>query len=53
MNTSAFVVMLSTITLVSFLMIYFFYRVISTPPKPEPDSYLDNDDEPERQVPNH
>jgi hypothetical protein len=25
--------------------------VVSAPPKPEPDSYLDNDDEIERQAP--
>ncbi|WP_181163658.1 hypothetical protein [Pontibacter mangrovi] len=50
MNTSALVVMLGTMLLVTGLMIYFFMRVLNTPPKPEPDSYLDNDDEPERQV---
>ncbi|MCX2738605.1 hypothetical protein [Pontibacter anaerobius] len=50
MNTSALVVMLGTMLLVTSLMIYFFVRVLNTPPKPEPDSYLDNDDEPERQV---
>ena len=42
--------MLGTMLLVTGLMIYFFVRVLNTPPKPEPDSYLDNDDEPERQV---
>lgn len=25
---------------------YFFYRVLTTPPKPEPDSFSDNDPEP-------
>ncbi len=24
---------------------YFFYKVLVTPPKPEPDSYSENDDE--------
>lgn len=52
MNTSALIIMLTTMTLVTGLMIYFFIRVINTPPKPEPDSYLDNDDEEERKVPN-
>ncbi|MCC9165976.1 hypothetical protein [Pontibacter harenae] len=52
MNTSALVIMLTTMTLVTGLMIFFFVKVITTPPKPEPDSYLDNDDEAERQVPN-
>ena len=28
---------------------YFFYRVLTTKPKEEPDSYTDNDDETERQ----
>lgn len=43
--------MLTTITLVTGLTIYFFWRVLTVPPKPEPDSYLDNDDETERQAP--
>jgi hypothetical protein len=25
---------------------YFFYKVLTTPPKSEPDSYTENDDEP-------
>ena len=25
---------------------HFFYRVLVTPPKPEPDSYSENDDDP-------
>ena len=49
MNTSALVIMLTTMLLVTGLTIYFFSLVLRTPPKPEPDSYLDNDDEPERQ----
>ncbi|WP_347157722.1 hypothetical protein [Pontibacter chitinilyticus] len=53
MNTSALIVMLTTLTLVTGLMIYFFVRVLSTPPRPEPDSYIDNDDEADRQVPKH
>ncbi|WP_242923330.1 hypothetical protein [Pontibacter liquoris] len=51
MNTSALMVMVLTITLVTGLTIFFFTKVLSTPPKPEPDSYLDNDDEPDRQQP--
>ncbi|MBB6611257.1 hypothetical protein H7F15_09435 [Pontibacter sp. Tf4] len=49
MNTSALVIMLLTMFLVTALTAYFFYRVLNAPPKPEPDSYLDNDDEPGRQ----
>lgn len=52
MNTSALIIMLTTMSLVTGLMIYFFFRVVNAPPKPEPDSYLDNDDEVERQAPN-
>jgi hypothetical protein len=52
MNTSALIIMLTTMSLVTGLMIYFFFRVINTPSKPEPDSYLDNDDELDRQAPN-
>ena len=36
--------MLTTLILVTSLMIYFFIRVLKTPPKPEPDSYPDNDE---------
>ncbi|MBJ6117111.1 hypothetical protein JAO76_02835 [Pontibacter sp. BT310] len=49
MNTSALVIMLVTMFMVTGLTVYFFYRVLNAPPKPEPDSYLDNDDEPGRQ----
>ncbi|WP_187270267.1 hypothetical protein [Pontibacter qinzhouensis] len=49
MNTSALIVMLSTIFLVTGMTLYFFGKVLTTPPRPEPDSYLDNDDEPDRQ----
>ncbi len=52
MNTSALVIMLSTITLVTGLMVYFFYRVVTAKPKSEPDSYADNDDEVHRQETN-
>ncbi|WP_242926791.1 hypothetical protein [Pontibacter vulgaris] len=50
MNTSALIIMLTTLTLVTGLTLYFFARVLKTPPKPEPDSYLDNDDELGRQA---
>ena len=49
MNTSALVIMLTTMLLVISLTVYFFYRVLNAPPKPEPDSYLENDDDPDRQ----
>ncbi|MEJ1223761.1 hypothetical protein [Sediminicola sp. 1XM1-17] len=30
--------------IVVFFAAYFFYKVLTIPPKPEPDSYSDNDD---------
>ncbi|MFD2246089.1 hypothetical protein [Pontibacter ruber] len=50
MNASALVIMLITLISVTGITIYFFSLVLRTPPKPEPDSYLNNDDEVERQV---
>lgn len=38
--------MVSTMTLVTVITVYFFVRVLRTPPRPEPDSYKENDDEP-------
>jgi hypothetical protein len=49
MNASALIIMLTTMIMVTGLTLYFFFRVLTTPPKPEPDSYLDNDDEVDRQ----
>lgn len=37
--------MLLTYIIVIAVTGYFFYRVLKTPPKPEPDSYTDNDNE--------
>ncbi len=46
MNTIALVLMVSTMTIVTLITAYFFVRVLRTPPRPEPDSFKDNDDEP-------
>jgi len=46
MNTSALVLMVTVMVIVSSITGYFFYKVLVTPSKPEPDSYSDNDDEP-------
>ncbi|WP_461491787.1 hypothetical protein [Pontibacter sp. HJ8] len=51
MNTSALIIMLTTMSLVTGLTIFFFWKVLNAPARPEPDSYLDNDDELERQGP--
>ncbi len=44
MNTSALITMLITQGTVAFFMAFFFWKVLRTPPNPEPDSYSDNDD---------
>lgn len=38
--------MVATQLTVTVFTVYFFWKVLKTPPKPEPDSYADNDDEP-------
>jgi hypothetical protein len=43
MNTSALITMLLAQGIVIFFAGYFFYKVLTTPSKPEPDSYTDND----------
>lgn len=49
MKTEAVITMLLAQGIVTCAMIYFFYRVLTTKPNPEPDSYSENDDETERQ----
>ena len=44
MNTSALIMMVVTITIVTLATLYFFAKVLNTPPKPEPDSFSENDD---------
>jgi hypothetical protein len=43
MNTSALVLMLASVLTVTGFTLYFFFRVLTAPPKPEPDSYSGND----------
>jgi len=50
MNTEALITMLLTQGIVTFFAVYFFYKVLTIPPKQEPDSYTENDDEVVRQV---
>lgn len=50
MNNSALIMMFLAEGTIAFFTLYFFYKVLKTPPRPEPDSYEDNDDEPERQM---
>ncbi len=46
MNTLAIVIMVSAMGSVTAATLYFFYKVLTAPPKPEPDSYTENDDIP-------
>jgi hypothetical protein len=46
MNTSALILWISSITIITSAMIYFFVKILRSKPKAEPDSYSDNDDEP-------
>lgn len=43
MNTEALIMMLATQGTVTALTAYFFYRVLTTKPKSEPDSFSEND----------
>jgi hypothetical protein len=46
MDTTALILWLTTITTITLVTAYFFAKVLFTKPKPEPDSYSENDDEP-------
>lgn len=50
MNTAALIMMIATQGVVIAITGYFFYRVLTTPPKQEPDSYSENDDVEDRQA---
>ncbi len=45
MNSTALVTMLLTQGIVISFTGYFFYKVLTTPPKQEPDSFSENDEE--------
>jgi hypothetical protein len=45
MNTSALIMMVATQLIVASFTGYFFFRVLTGKPKPEPDSFTDNDDD--------
>ncbi len=50
MNTEALILMIATQGIVISFTAYFFYRVLTTPPRPEPDSFTENNDEVEREA---
>jgi hypothetical protein len=45
MNTNALILMITTHAVVTAITVWFFWKVLTTPSKPEPDSYSENDDE--------
>lgn len=49
MNTEALITMITTQGLVIGFTAYFFYRVLTTKPKAEPDSFTENDEQIERE----
>jgi hypothetical protein len=51
MNTTAIITMVCAQGIVVCFAAYFFYKVLTIPPKPEPDSFSENDDELVRQQP--
>lgn len=46
MNTSAIILMVSVQLAVICCVAYFYWKVLSTPAKPEPDSFAENDEDP-------
>ena len=44
MNTEALILMIATQGIVIACTGYFFYKVLTTPPKAEPDTFSENDD---------
>jgi hypothetical protein len=46
MENSALTMMLMTELTITGLTLYFFWKVLTSKPKPEPDSYADNDEQP-------
>jgi len=45
MNGSALFLMIFVQLIVTAITAYFFWKVLTTPPRPEPDSFSENDDE--------
>lgn len=46
MSSSALTMMLFAEITVTVITLYFFWKVVTTPPKAEPDSFVENDDVP-------
>ncbi len=43
MSSVALIMMISTVSLVAVVTVYFFWRVLKAPQREEPDSFEDND----------
>ena len=50
MNTEALITMVLTQGIVICFTCYFFYKVLTIKPKPEPDSFAENDDVVDREL---
>lgn len=46
MNTSALLLMVTVQLVVTGCVAHFFYRVLTAPKRPEPDSFAENDEDP-------
>jgi hypothetical protein len=46
MSTSALAIMLITEVTIAAFTLYYFWKVVTIPPKAEPDSFVENDDVP-------
>ncbi|MDA8132307.1 MAG: hypothetical protein M0011_12460 [Elusimicrobia bacterium] len=46
MSSSALLMMVLAEGTITVMTVYFFWKVLTIPPKPEPDSYAGNDEEP-------
>ena len=44
MSTSGLVMMMVSEIIITLITVYFFWKVLRTPARPEPDSYSGNDD---------
>ena len=45
MNTEALIMMIAAEGIITAVTLYFFWKVLTTPPKSEPDSYSENDED--------
>ena len=45
MNNEALTMMIAAEGIIAAVTLYFFYKVLTVPKKPEPDSYSENDDD--------